>query len=147
MNFMLNVVTLYDMNQFLRHWIVVLFLFFCSLCHSMQEYVQAETLVVLSSKTIDTELIARHFPTDILVKKISFQSDTTFQKEEFFHLLGFKENDQINQKYIIAALERFLKKNKFVSITIHISQSEDSMSLHFIFESEWTFRKIKIHNV
>lgn len=143
----MNIVTLYDMNQFLRHLIIILFLFFYSLCYAMQECVEAKSLVVFSNKAIDTELISSHFTADILVKEISFESDVIFQKEEFFHLLGFKENDLINQKLIIGALERFFKKNKFVSIKINISHREDDIFLHFIFESEWTFRKIKIHNV
>lgn len=107
-----------------------------------------ENSVSLSfTKTIDKELITHYFLTDVIAKEISFQSDVAFQKEEFFHLLGFKKNDQINQKHIIIALECFFKKNKFSSIKMKIFTDEDGIHLHFIFESEWTFRKIKIHNV
>lgn len=112
-----------------------------------QENVSQGTISVLCNKTIDTEKIISYFSHDTAVKKISFESDTVFHTQEFLHLLGFKENDHIDHTHIIKALERFFKKNKFLSIIINRTIHKDGIQLHFVFESEWTFRKIKIHRV
>ena len=134
------------MNQSpLRHSII-LCLFFYFLTSGAQDVCQ-NSILAFSSKAIDTELLSTCFSVDVAITTISFESDTAFQKEEFLHLLGFKENDLINQKHITRALERFFKKNKCASIKMNISKNDDGIRLHFIFESEWTFRKIKIHNV
>lgn len=136
------------MNQSpLRHSIIIISLLLYFFCSVAQEEAIEKNLTVFSNKTINYEMIATRFSTDVVVESITFESDVAFQQEEFLHLLGFKENDQINEKHIIAALERFAKKNKFLTIKINISTDENGVRLHLIFESEWTFRKIKIHNI
>lgn len=86
------------------------------------------------------------FDRNSLIKRISFESDVAFQQEEFFYLLGFKEGDCINYEHIMKAVECFSRKNKFLTIKIMIdSNDKNERSLHFVFESEWTFRKVKIH--
>ena len=122
----------------------LLFYFFTNCA---QEVAYQKSASLSFNKVIDKEMLSHYFPTDVVVKEISFESDVIFQKEEFLYLLDFKENDQINQQDMILAFERFFKKNKFLAIKITISTEADGVRLHFIFESEWTFRAIKIHHV
>jgi len=132
------------MNQSLFwHQVVVSIFLLCSFGAQAQE----ESLVVFSNNIIDIEIIKNVFTTNVTVEEISFESDVAFQREEFLHLLGFSKGDNIHQNQIIAALERFAKKNKFLTIKMNVVTGENGVHLHFVFESEWTFKKIKLHHV
>src|SRR5438132_5989109 len=132
------------------HSIILLMaaLFYC-MNDVAQECILERNIVAYTDRVIDKEAIINYFAKDIPVAEISFVSDVVLSRPEFMHLLGFKESDSINYECIIGALERFIKKNKFS--TIHIYSAIDAecneIRLHFVFESEWTFRKIKIHNI
>ncbi len=130
-----------------RLYIFFITIVFYSFCGAMQQQMHNEDIVVFCNKTINAEIIEHYFSALVVVGALSFTSDVVFYKQEFFHLLGFKEKDEINAQHIIAALQRFEKKNKFFLIKMNISTGDDGIGLHFVFESEWTFKKIKIHNV
>lgn len=127
---------------------LIFILFFHSFCFSIQDNIPKKDILVFFHKTIDKENILRNMSENVLIADISFESDIVFQQEEFFDLLGFQKGDVINSEHIIIALEFFAKKNKFSQIKIIISKNEDkSIQLHFIFKSEWIFRKAKIHKI
>lgn len=135
------------MNQLpLRHWIITLLLL-CSFCVRAQEETCYTDVVVLSNNTVDKEIIKTIFATNVTVEDIFFESDVAFQRQEFFYLLGFNRGDSIGQNQVIVALERFAKKNKFFTVKMNVFISQTGVRLHFFFVSEWTFKKIKIHNV
>lgn len=136
------------MNQWLSWYTISIFFFliysFC--CASQKD--SAHEIIVFSHKIINKENIERYFTENVLIADITFESDVIFQKEEFFYLLGFQKNSYINYNHIMTALEFFVKKNKFIMIKMTIFTDENgSIRLHFIFESEWTFRKVKIHKI
>lgn len=135
------------MNQSpLWHFAILFFLSGCFFyCNAQHDGVQG--IVVFSHNTFDQELLKKTFVQDILVEKISFESDVAFSQEEFLYLLGFGDRSLVSQVQIISALERFVKKNKFATIALKIIPVEAGVQLHFSFESEWTFKKTKIHKV
>ncbi len=136
------------MNQSpLWHQVIISFLLLCSLSVGAQHENVCRDVVVLSQNGVDKEAISAVFATPLLVDEFSFESDVVFTQEEFFYLFACKSGDKIDQEYLIAALERCAKKNKFSVVKITIFTSNDGIRLHFAFEAAWTFRKIKIHNV
>lgn len=136
------------MNQLpVRHRAIIFFLFFCPFFARTQEEISHKNIVVFSNNGVDREILKPYFSTDTVVTNISFESDVAFCPEEFFHLLGFQPADHIDHNLVVAACERFAKKNKFCTIKINIAGDENNRTLHFVFESVWTFKKIKIHNV
>ncbi len=137
------------MNQSpLRHLIVLFFLFYFSI--ELQANV-SKNWTVFSNNTIDKEAIkdccGHDALRDGLIQKVTFESDVVFDQEEFSHLLGFNVGDAIQHEDICSALERFAKKNKFCVIKLIAHAYDTGIHFHFVFESIWTFKKIKIHHV
>ncbi len=133
------------MNQLsFKHLTILFFLF----CFAIEAHKSVNTnYIVFSHNTINQEAIKDCCEDNLLIEKITFESDVVFDEEEFLHLLGFKVDDKIQHKDITNALERFVKKNKFSAIKMIVSTGEIGTHLHFVFESVWTFKKIKIHHV
>jgi outer membrane protein insertion porin family len=136
------------MNQpSLWHQVIIFLLLFCSVCIDAQQENCCRDVVVLSHNSVDTEALKNIFITPVIVDELSFESDVVFQRQEFLHLFACDKGDQIDQNHLIAALERCAKKNKFSAAKMTIVADDGGVRLHFAFESAWTFRKIKIHNV
>lgn len=111
-----------------------------------QEHTAAQT-TVYSNNIVHEEAIQKALSHEVFVKKLTFESDVVFQEEEFLYLMDFAEEESINTGHLIAAVERLAKKNKFLTITMSVYQSDEGVVLHFIFEASWTFKKVKIHGV
>lgn len=135
------------MNQSpLKQWIITAFLL-CEflILQAHQESVQGS--IVFAHNDVSKESVAQCFPEKVVIGAISFEADIALQQEEFAYTLGFSAGDSIDRLQIEAALERFAKKNKFLTIAIAVDIDDFGVRLHFIFESIWTLRKIKLHHV
>src|SRR5260221_1082362 len=136
------------MNQSSLWYLAILFFllisFFCIEAHQERN---CHDIVVMAHNSVDKEILKRIFPEPFLVEKLSFESDVFFSEQEFLHLFNSNNGDQINYDHIVVALERCIKKNKFATIKMTSTVSDDGVMLHFVFESVWSFKKIKIHNV
>jgi outer membrane protein insertion porin family len=133
------------MNQSLFRHLTILFFLFCFSIQAQESVSQSYTL--FSHNTIDKEAIKHCCNDNILIENITFESDVVFDQEEFLHLLGFKPGDTIQREDINKAVERCIKKSKFCAIKMRVNTGEIGTHLHFVFESVWTFKKIKIHHV
>ncbi len=144
----MNVATLCCMSRFrLWHYRVICFLLVSIFCASAQQEHSVQSVVVYCDNIVQTEVVGSVVPQPIRVESLSFESDVSFEQAEFLHLLGFVQGDHINQERVITACERFAKKNKFLTVKVAVTGCDNAVRLHFSFESAWTFKKIKIHNV
>lgn len=121
------------------------FLFFSSLL--AQQEPCCHNVVVMANNTIEREIIREIFPQQAVIQELSFESDVVFQEQEFLHLCAFGKGDGITADILITFLERCVKKNKFLVIKMTSVKTQNGVAIHFVFESAWTFKKIKIHNV
>jgi outer membrane protein assembly factor BamA len=123
------------------------FLFFSFFCNRGQQQNDFYDVIVMAHNVINKEAINIIFPSATHINALSFESDIFFPEEEFLYLCDFKTGDDVTADDIVVGLEYCLKKNKFTTIKITCVAEENGVRLHVKFESIWTFRKIKIHNI
>lgn len=124
----------------------VFHLFFFTFLNAQQAYISNDVMV-MTNNVVDKELLKNIFPQPIVIKELSFNADVVFLQEEFLHICAINKGDHINADILGAALERCVKKNKFSTIKMTSIMQDDGVALHFIFDSLWSFKKIKIHHV
>ena len=136
-------VVLHCMNQPpVRHWIHLSFLLWIfSACS------QESSVVLFCNNMVNKDALNGYCMPSVVVEDLTYESDVLFESEEFLHLVGFQSGGVITSADIYNAVERFVKKNKFLTIKMNIFIAEDGVRLHFVFEGMWTFRKVKIHHV
>ena len=133
------------MNQLHRGIIFFLFFFFFSIL--AQENDQSQQHIVYSNNVVHKEVIQNIFPQEVIVDTVTFESDVFLQQEEFSYLTDFSAGDRVDAHQIITGIERLGKKNKFSTITINVAVHDTKVRLHYIIESMWKFKKVKIHSV
>ena len=81
----------------------------------------------------------------LLVEEVSYVADVIFSEQEFNYLVAIAPGSIIGAPELKKALFYLLRKNKFETITITITQGLVGARIHFAFDACWTFNKLKIH--
>src|SRR5437762_3871746 len=137
------------MNQW-ASWYYVFFFLLLLLGQNTEAQTEpdfASAITVYSNNTIYADAIEKLIVQPITLNSVTFEADICFSPEEFFYLTVFAPEMIIDASQIIRAIEFLSKKNKFSTIKIHAEFVNNSVNLHFMFSSFWTFKKVKIHGV
>lgn len=136
------------MNQWVSwRYIFISFVMTVSFALLPQEDACVRSFVALENNLVCHDAIQKSCVESFVVESVTYDSDVYFDEKEFFYLIGFSSGDEVNAARIVNAVECLGKKNKFSRIKIDFVQHNNTVMLHFAFQSVWTFKKIKIHGV
>jgi len=82
-----------------------------------------------------------------LLKKLTFNSDIKFSKEEFLYLTKLEIGQYIFNKDIETAKNNLKLKGRFNQINVNISDLGDGKQIHFSLLGNWILKKIYIKGV
>lgn len=82
-----------------------------------------------------------------IMTKVSFESDTPFDADEFYYLTDFKAGQQTTDNDIIKAHGLLSLKNRFKEIIMTTTSHEKGYHLHVKLVGHWIFKKLIIKNV
>lgn len=129
-----------------RYFLVLFFTFFSFFVSTAVEPCD-KTIRIDTTKDDYADLITKAFPTPSVVNKISFSSDLFFESDEFFYLTDLRESSCVTAAQVIEAVGTLIKKNKFSTITLHMTPVANGIDLHVGLIGFWTFDRIKIHGL